>query len=204
MKKYRIGRIAEPWVNFEPPIRGGIFRGYTDVVESDSDDIDETSDEWSSSLESSNSSTTSLDNMIDTCLKKIAPTSTGPGHSMVHTSSSKTSSIEGISNRSRSLSVQTGHHTLPSPHNYTMTAEQQEIDEGIQDNPSLDAKTQREITKRYQALHQQIKDEGFYDCRYTEYGKETIRYVLLFAAFIICLRVGWYMTSACFLGLFWV
>ncbi|CAF9904327.1 MAG: hypothetical protein ALECFALPRED_007499 [Alectoria fallacina] len=30
MNKYRIGRIAEPWVNLTPPIRGGIYRDNTE------------------------------------------------------------------------------------------------------------------------------------------------------------------------------
>jgi delta8-fatty-acid desaturase len=204
MKGYRIGRIAEPWVNFEPPIRGGTYRSYIEVNEFDPDDTDDTSDEWSSSLESRTSSTTSLESILDAGLYKSARTS---GHSvkgLLSSTSSNTLSPKAARHRPSTSEVQHHGTVLPSPETYTSSAEQQEIDNDARDNPSLDAETQLEITKKYQVLHQRVKDEGFYDCHYIEYGKEMIRYSLLFATFITCLRTGWYMTSAAVLGLFWV
>ncbi|UKZ52671.1 hypothetical protein TrVGV298_006452 [Trichoderma virens] len=62
---------------------------------------------------------------------------------------------------------------------------------------------QQGVVNRYRALHQQIRDEGLYNCRYVEYGKEMLRYTTLFMCFLFALRHGWYMTSAVFLGLFW-
>jgi delta8-fatty-acid desaturase len=56
----------------------------------------------------------------------------------------------------------------------------------------------------YRALHQQIKDEGLYQCRYSEYGKECIRYAAFFGAFLYLLHIQWYMSSAVMLGVFWV
>lgn len=82
--------------------------------------------------------------------------------------------------------------------------EQREIDEGISEWPSLDAETQRNITLEYRALHEQVKLHGLYNCRYSEYGKEMIRYSILFTAFLVLLRAEWYLTSAIFLGMFWV
>jgi len=87
---------------------------------------------------------------------------------------------------------------------FAMEQEEREIEEGVRDNPSLDVETQNAIIMNYRALHQQIKDEGLYQCRYSEYGKESIRYGLLFAGFAVFLYMRWYMTSAVFLGLFWV
>lgn len=204
MKRYRIGRIAEPWVNFEPPIRGGTYREHTEVNESDPEDTDDRSDNWSSSLESYNSSTTSLDSILDASLKDRASSSASDTSSLSQDSSPKTSSARAVRCRSRTLKAQAEGNAFPSPETYIASAEQQEIDNDIRHYPSLDAKTQLEITKKYQALHQRVKDGGFYDCRYAEYGKEMIRYTVLFAAFLVCLRIGWYMTSASFLGLFWV
>lgn len=204
MKRYRIGRIAENWVNFEPPIRGGTYRSSTEVNGSDPDDTDDTSDDWSSSLESRNSSTTSLESILDEGLHRSALTSGHPIVSLEQPSSSMMLSTEDVKYRLKTVKIQPDANTLPSPQTYTSSAVKQEIADGTRDNPSLDAQTQRKITKKYQALHQRVKDEGFYDCHYTEYGKELIRYTLLFAIFVICLRTGWYMTSAAFLGLFWV
>jgi delta8-fatty-acid desaturase len=87
---------------------------------------------------------------------------------------------------------------------YAIEQEEREIEEGIRDNPSLDVETQKRIIDDYRALHQQFKDEGLYQCRYSEYAKESIRYGALFIAFGYFLYIKWYMTSAVFLGLFWV
>ena len=86
---------------------------------------------------------------------------------------------------------------------YTAREVQGEIDADIAKYPSLDIATQREITNKFRILHQRVHDEGFYDCRFVEYGKEMIRYAGLFALFIFFLRKEWYFPSACFLGLFW-
>jgi delta8-fatty-acid desaturase len=89
------------------------------------------------------------------------------------------------------------------PHFYQREC-QDEVNQGVRDYPSLDAATQRAITKRYQALHERVKNEGYYDCRYVEYGKEFLRYSFLFGCFFGLLQAGWYIPSACFLGAFWV
>ena len=214
MNKYRIGRIDGEWVNFTPPIRGGIYREDTEEVESSLDDSDDTSAGWSSSLESWNSSTTSLNSIYNAEVGK--PLS-------IHSHTTKgpqrfSSSIEALdqgaeyrSNSSIAQMVECNHlaevssHFVPtSPQGYTLSAEQEEIDNDIRDNPPLDADTQHMITIKYQQLHQRVKDEGFYDCHYFEYGKEVLRYTVLFTLFISCLRAEWYLTSAAFLGLFWV
>lgn len=92
--------------------------------------------------------------------------------------------------------------TSPSA-TYVAGVVQQELEADLAKYPSLDAATQRNIATKFTALHQRVVDEGYYDCRFSEYGKEMIRYGLLFACFAIALYHGWYVTSACFLGLFW-
>ncbi|EHK47020.1 hypothetical protein TRIATDRAFT_217433 [Trichoderma atroviride IMI 206040] len=89
------------------------------------------------------------------------------------------------------------------PVQYTDWAVQQGVDEGMRDYPSVDPAVQQGIVNRYRALHQQIRDEGLYSCRYIEYGKEMIRYTSLFIGFLTALYFEWYMTSAVMLGLFW-
>ena len=81
---------------------------------------------------------------------------------------------------------------------------QGEVDDNIRDYPSLDADTQGAINLKFQALHQRVKDDGYYHCHFGEYMKELSRYALLFACFYGTLRAGWYLVSAAFLGLFWV
>lgn len=87
---------------------------------------------------------------------------------------------------------------------YAIEQEEREIDEGIRDNPSLDVETQKAIIMDYRKLHEQIKAEGLYQCRYSAYAWESVRYAGLFAAFAYLLYCKWYLTSAIFLGLFWV
>ncbi|EFQ99069.1 fatty acid desaturase [Nannizzia gypsea CBS 118893] len=101
---------------------------------------------------------------------------------------------------SRRAGTQNKHMT---PEEYTDKLVQKELDDDHRNYPSLDPETQRHIATKYKQLHQRIKDEGLYDCPYIEYGKELIRYSILFGLFIITLRAGWYIPSAVFLGLFW-
>lgn len=214
MNKYRIGRIDGKWVNFTPPIRGGIYREDTEEVESSLDDSDDTSAGWSSSLESWNSSTTSLNSTYNAEVCKPPSIHSHTTKGPQRFSSSIEALDQGAEYRSNSsiaqivecnhLAEDSSHFVPTSPQGYTLSAEQEEIDNDIRDNPSLDADTQRIITVKYQQLHQRVKDERFYDCRYFEYGKEVLRYTVLFTLFISCLRAEWYLTSAAFLGLFWV
>ena len=95
-----------------------------------------------------------------------------------------------------------GPHMCPTA--YTDWAVQQNFDQCLRDYPSIEPAVQHDIVRRYRLLHQQVRDEGLYECRYGEYAKEMVRYVTLFAIFLFTLRHGWYMTSAVFLGLFWV
>lgn len=87
---------------------------------------------------------------------------------------------------------------------YAVEQEELEREEGWRDNPALDLETQQAIVNDYRALHEQFKAEGLYQCRYSEYAKESIRYICLFAAFAGFLYCKWYLTSAVFLGFFWV
>jgi delta8-fatty-acid desaturase len=86
---------------------------------------------------------------------------------------------------------------------YTAQTIQAEVDADIAKYPSLDHETQREISLKFKALHQRVHDEGYYDCDFRNYGKELIRYGILFALFVFFLRRESYLISAAFLGLFW-
>lgn len=87
---------------------------------------------------------------------------------------------------------------------FTAAMEERERQDDIRSIPSLDLAQQLELRDKYQALHQRVKDEGLYDCPYIEYGKECARYAFLFGMFLYLVSIGWYLTSALFLGGFWV
>lgn len=86
---------------------------------------------------------------------------------------------------------------------YAASAVKKEMDRDLLAYPSLDQETQSAITERYRALTERVEAEGFYDCSYMAYARESVRYLALFACFLVTLRSEWYLTSACFLGLFW-
>lgn len=210
MNHYRIGRIDEPWTNFTPPIRGGIFRGTTVDVDTGTDTESDSDTEFSSCPPSFNSSRTSL-NLID-------DEGDGESHSSksllpleVPTSSSLLKPLDriikhrNVAPKAHAVAVGVSESTTyTTREEYTSSVMQKEIDDDIGNNPSLDEETQRDIALKYSKLHDRVKNEGYYQCNYSDYGKEMLRYSLLFALFIVCLRAEWYMTSAAFLGLFWV
>ena len=91
-----------------------------------------------------------------------------------------------------------------SPSEYTDWAIKQEIERDIKIFPSVDPIIQQEISRKYRILHEKVREGGFYECPYLDYGKEMARYSILFTVSMVALRHEWYMTSAIFLGLFWV
>ena len=201
MATYQIGRIVGPWNNLTPPIRGGIYRRAGDEESVSADSSDDRSS-GVSTVASRASSTSSFDS---------------PQH-LVHSIRARLkscSSNETIEDEMYEEPFPLFEDTWTSPsilstkpytsaESYTTQAIQDEIDGDVRDYPSVDAVTQRNIILKYQALHQRLQDEAFYDCRYSEYGKEFVRYTFLFVAFLVSLNYGWYITSAAILGLFWV
>jgi len=204
MNKYRIGRIAidEPWVNFEPPIRGGLFRPITNH-DSTSEDEDSRSELSSSSLDYSSATSVEDATPSQPTSALYRRRSIAAKSAASHTILSGTSDHEATIDDQIETPIPPSNHTHHTPTSYTASIEQKEIDRDLEHYPSLDPSTQQNITQKYQQLHQRIKDEGLYECRYREYGKEFLRYSLFFTLFIVTLRGEWYMTSAVFLGLFW-
>ena len=173
MRLYRIGYIVEPWINFTPPIRGGIFRKHPedeDLIDSD-DDLSDAS----TINASSTASHTPLSSSSESCRRRR------DGTSSARSSENKAWSKAFVNKLIKG-----------------------EVEDDLRDYPSLDAGTQQSINAKFQALHQRVKDDGYYQCHFTEYLKELSRYAILFTCFFVALMTGWCLTSAAFLGLFWV
>ncbi|KAJ9217119.1 hypothetical protein DTO166G4_1174 [Paecilomyces variotii] len=79
----------------------------------------------------------------------------------------------------------------------------QEIDLDLSRYPSVDPAKQDEVVRKFHKLHERVISEGLYDCSYRAYAIETCRYVLVALLFVLFLRLGWYNTSAVFLGMLW-
>lgn len=198
MNAYRIGYILEPWTNLTPPIRGGIYKKIVIEVEEDTNSSTDTDVGSDSDCISVGSSVTSLES-----LASIHTACDVPKIKASH-DSEDVATAEGLRHRRKKDIPQAPTLGELSPDAYIASTIRGEIEDGIRAYPSLDAETQRSINLKYRNLHQRVKAEGFYECRYIEYAKEATRYSILFISFILALRQGWYMTSAALLGLFWV
>ncbi|KFY20155.1 hypothetical protein V491_03943 [Pseudogymnoascus sp. VKM F-3775] len=193
MDSFRIGYIEGPWVNFEPPISGGIFRPYEGEANMRKCAKSITTDFCPSK-------TSALPAKDGVCNKTAAsPLYTKP--------SEENPPLSNMQDKMDVNGLVTS--TLDKfPRSCTQVefmdlAEQLEIDSDIGRFPSVEPATQRTIINKYRQLHQDVRDNGHYECRYIEYGKECVRYVSLFALSMTALNYGWYMTSAMLLGLFW-
>ncbi|KAF6829582.1 fatty acid desaturase [Colletotrichum plurivorum] len=215
MKAFRIGRKpAGPWVNMTPPIRGGVYTkedttpadaagaapdADADIVDCPSSDLDGDSTDDAVSEASGRSSRTSLTSDCDSAEegKVEAKVDTGIRRRLAaHADVAEDDFADGIKLSSRSRAPMTASK-------FTDWAIQQGVEKDLEEYPSLDPVVQQDIQDKYRALHDRVRDAGLYDCPYLDYGKEMARYTTLFVSFLVALRYEWYMTSACFLGLFW-
>ena len=188
MKAFSIGRIQQPWVNFIPPIRQGPIS--TTTVQ----------DVETAELPRPN---------VDSYLPSYNPEGLlNPMDEKPSYAESSGSSSDGDSQEcQKRCTYNEASWKVPakfSRTDYTASMQQREIERGLSSSPSIDLETQQNITKDYRALHEQVKAQGLYNCCFFEYGKEMIRYSLLFGLFIFLLHYKWYCTSAAALGLFWV
>lgn len=195
MQAYRIGKVQQPWTNFIPPLRGGVFRKHGDEEKREaaaSEDEDESA--WGAESTSSGLSTPSL-----------GPTLLEAGTLDKETEKAGLNEETANAWHTAALRKRT---TFPtdklSRAAYTAALEKQEIADDILAYPSLDVETQLAIRREYQALHDKIKADGHYQCRYSEYAKDSVRWIAVFAVFVYLLHIEWYWSSAVFLGLFWV
>ncbi|KAL4727153.1 hypothetical protein ACLX1H_006054 [Fusarium chlamydosporum] len=184
MKAYRIGRKQGPWINRTPPIRGGIFR-------KDAPDEVELSDSTASDTEESLSSSSILDDAASSASSAtddVAVEDAMKTEGLRH----RSATIKSEKNGKRSATLRVANAGVA-----------REIQSDLETYPSIDGKVQTDIARKYQLLHDRIRDEGLYQCPYIEYGKELARYTTLFTLFGVLFYNQWYITSALFLGLFW-
>lgn len=186
MSKFRIGRIKGRWRNFLPPIQGGKFRECVEGIEhEDEEEFEETFSSRSSSP-------------LDSPLFESA-VSSNDSHRRRQPQSDlgETSSISSLS----SLEDDTTAGATKLSHMDART--KQEIDLDLAKYPALDPATQDDIVQKYRVLCNRIEGEGLFKCNYNSYFIELCRYTLLFCAFLLFLRYGWYSISGLFLGMLW-
>ncbi|KAK6718838.1 hypothetical protein SNK05_001985 [Fusarium graminearum] len=188
MKAYRIGRKQGPWTNRTPPIRGGIFR-------KDAPEEVELSDSACSDTEESLANSSILDDAASSASSATDDVVVGGGDDILKTEGlrHRSATIKSEPNNKRSAILRVANAGVA-----------REIQTDLENYPPPeDTKVQTDIRRKYQLLHDRIRDEGLYQCPYIEYGKELARYTTLFALFGTLFYNQWYITSAIFLGLFW-
>lgn len=184
MQRYRIGKIPQgQWLDFVPPIQGGVFRDEEETITSDDEDTSPTSSssEASPVFEPADHHTSSLRRR---------------GASDDAASESSATSLETLAIGEPAISSKSKQST---PDDRT----QAEIDHDLEIFPSLDPQTQQNIIEKYKLLDQRLRAEGLYNCNYTAYAIEVARYTFLALTSLYFLRTGWYTLSAIFLGMFW-
>ncbi|KAJ9658755.1 hypothetical protein H2198_003501 [Neophaeococcomyces mojaviensis] len=178
MRKFVVGRIEGKWDNFLPPIQGGQFRK-SETDEQEEDIAEETAAE-SSSSSSSTASPSPLFEPVDGLRERRT------------TSTSSVSSLSLLDELDRSLK--------PTSMDDITSAQ---IASDLAKYPSLSPLTQRHIVEKYHELGLRLQAAGLYNCPYSAYAIEAIRYSIIFSAFLLCLRYGQYALSGAFLGVFW-
>ncbi|KAH8904599.1 fatty acid/sphingolipid desaturase [Coniochaeta sp. PMI_546] len=186
MTKYRIGRIEGKWRNFIPPIQGGKFRLATDSSEG----------EKNNTAVSSSGSSRSASPVLSPVFDVIEHNNSGL---RVRNGGTTTSHRAGSVTSASSVDEEEEFDGMT----FLASETRKEIKLDLDRYPSLDDSTQDEIVRKYRLLHERIKAEGLFQCNYAAYAVECTRYTLLFAGFLYFLHLGWYATSAVFLGCFW-
>ncbi|KAJ5289009.1 Delta 8-(E)-sphingolipid desaturase [Penicillium angulare] len=178
MIKYQIGKIEGIWVNFLPPIQGGKFRLYAEETCSSEEDL----------MSQDNSSQDG----------SIPPSPIFDAVDAKSTTRGKTSAKD--PNTAASTPPETELQHRPA---FLDVRTKEDIIFDTTKYPSLDQANQESIKQKYRELNTRLLADGLFDCNYSAYGIECIRYSLFAALFFIFLRLGWWSTSAFWLGCLW-
>lgn len=190
MNRYIIGRIEGRWTNFEPPIRGGMFRPLCpEQLE------DELEDQVQTQLKAESTSDTPDSS------RAASPVFDREEQHGLHYRSARTTGVKRSSSLSSISSLEDNETTGVMSHLDVRT--KTEINLDLAKYPALDAATQDEVVRKYRLLNDKIRERGLYNCNYSSYAIEISRYSTLFGLMLYFLHIGWYGISGMFLGMFW-
>ncbi|KAJ4862228.1 fatty acid desaturase domain-containing protein [Trichoderma breve] len=185
MAKYRIGRIEGSWLNFRPPIQGGIFRTMEEIEADHSKGIYGIS----TGEDISSASSRAPSPVFDVDPKSLRDRKNASGHEAA---------------RSGSFSSESTTDKAPlDGMSYLDVITREYISLDLEKYPAVDEATQAHIVAKYRELHQKIIDAGLYKTNYSAYAWECLRYFSLFASMLIALSYGYYIISALSLGFLW-
>ena len=184
MHKYQIGRIEGHWKDFVPPIQGGTFK-----LSTQSTPPRECTDELKVQDSSDEDRSTEPSPIFEPSVIRKRRGSRGSA------SESSVTSLDSL--ELDKTSVQTPKRV----NGEQLTTEG--IEKDLEIFPSLDTATQTTIIDKYRALDERIKAENLYQCNYTDYLFEVMRYTLLGTLAYYFLQRQWFALSGAFLGMLW-
>jgi delta8-fatty-acid desaturase len=190
MNRYQVGRIEGRWTNFLPPIQGGKFRTQEELERLSEEEYLESCS--SSDHESVSSASSADQSPVFEPADKVSSVRQRSTATMARASSSSSVSSIGLEDVAGSTKMSVLDRRT-----------QQELDFDKAKYPSTDAETQGKITQKYRDLQKEIQARGLYNCNYSSYGIECLRYGTFIALFLYALHSGWYITSAIPLACVW-
>lgn len=193
MKKYSMGRFEGPWKDFVPPIQGGRFGMQFESTTASTPTSDETKQQ--DDADSSEASSGQASPLFE-------PAERGASTLRRRKLSDSAASVSSSATSVSSLDFQQS-DALPKVTRPADERTEQELQRDLELYPSLDLQTQASIIAKYRQLDQRIRNERLYDCNYTAYGIEAVRYVALATTSYLFLQAGWYFLSAICLGALW-
>ena len=186
MNKFQIGRIEGDWLNFRPPIHGGVFRPYVEDENEDScleEQQGSAEGHYRSASPASSDCSDDRGFLLDPSIRRRK----GGSYD-----GSLASSISSLSEDEKN-----------DDKNQLATQAAKDLEFDLTKYPSLDQETQKHIVMKYRRLDQRIRKEGLYQCCYSSYMIELARYLTFLFTSLYLLHLGWYKLSALFLGIFW-
>ena len=189
MHKYQIGQIEGHWRDFVPPIQGGQFKSGVESTSSPKIATEQTDNDSSEDERSAEPSPV---------FEPAEHSSSGIRKRRGSERSDTESSVTSL----ESLELGTA-----SESTYERVDKESVTDEALQSDldlfPSLDIATQTTIINKYRALDERVKAEGLYQCNYSAYFFEAMRYSLLAALAYYFLQKQWFAVSGLFLAMLW-
>lgn len=199
MKSFVIGQIRGPWENFLPPLHGGKFRPYVECEEEQKEEGEEEEVQLLDKFQESNEEFSEPES-LSTPTRSASPASIFDDDKSFLRDPSVLRRRQGSAIVSSSSSM-----TSVSMHDEMDFDEltRKGIETDLEKYPAVDPETQARIVEKYRKLSERIRAAGLFDCNYFRYMKEVTRYLTFLSISMLCLHLGWYKTSAFFLGLFW-
>ncbi|GAB1735740.1 hypothetical protein NU219Hw_g4301t1 [Hortaea werneckii] len=191
MQKYQIGRIEGQWRDFVPPIQYGVFRTREQQAEGRSETERQQIEERADSSENDTSEAPSP--LFDPAERPDSHLRRRRGSNGAASESSATSLSD----------LELEESPTHKDKAYGDDRTEQELKRDLELYPSLDQSTQADIISKYRQLDTRLRDAGLYECNYSAYLIESLRYTALGLTSYLFLQNGYYLLSAAFLGAMW-